>query len=46
MTVSQSKGARRKILLRYKRPHMKSVADSIAQERFRAAREIAAKKRK
>jgi hypothetical protein len=47
MSVAQAKSARRKIALRYKNPRsFLSVAQSIERERARAAREMAAKKKK
>jgi len=46
LSVASRKAASRKIAMRYKKPHIaRSVAESIQQERTRAAKEAAAKKR-
>lgn len=47
MSVGQIRSARRKILLRYRRPGgRKTVAEAIADERRKAARQAAAKGKK
>ncbi len=42
MSVAQTRPARRKIRLRYRNASMRSVSESIAAERRKAAREHAA----
>lgn len=46
MTIAQCKAARHRIYHRYKRPHIRTVGESIAQERMQASRELAARRRK
>ena len=45
MLVAQTKAARRKIKLRYRKGSVRSVAESMAAERAKAAREARAKKK-
>jgi len=46
MSIGQVRAARRKIALRYRQPGRRTVAESVALERRKAAREMAAKKKK
>lgn len=47
MSAADCKSARRKMILRYRNPgNRRSVAESIAIERQKAARQAAAKKKK
>lgn len=46
MSVSQTRAARHRIKLRYRNPAQRSVSESIAAERTKAARAAAAKGKK
>lgn len=46
MSVADTRGARRRMVLRYRQGHIRTVSESIEAERLKAARYVAGKPKK